>query len=75
MTERLLCSRLRREYEMPTYRVYLIGRDQHIAGPPKVFECSDDDEVVYKAKQILDGHALEIWDGARHVGRLEPMHE
>ena len=75
MTERLVALPPDTEFFMPAYRIYLIGKDQHIDGAAKVFECADDEEVVYRAKQILDGHALEIWDGARHVGRLEPMHE
>jgi hypothetical protein len=32
----------------------------------------DDEAVIGHAKQLLDGHVLEIWDGARHIGRLEP---
>jgi hypothetical protein len=55
------------------YRIYKISPDNHIAGPPKVVECASDQEAVDIAKQKLNGLALEVWQGARTVIRLQPQ--
>ncbi len=60
---------------MRSYRIYTLSRDEHINRPPRVITCEDDAAVLEEARQLLDGHALEIWDGTRLVGRLEPDHE
>jgi hypothetical protein len=52
------------------YRIYTVGSDGKFAGVPKVMECVDDEEVVAKAMQTIDGHDLEIWDTTRLVARL-----
>ena len=59
---------------MPAYRFYIIGRDGDVAGPAPVVDCQDDQEAVEKAKQYLDGRAIEVWDGARLVAHLHPTH-
>lgn len=46
---------------MPTYRVYFIDRGAHISRPPEVIECANNDEAVKKARQFIDGHAIELW--------------
>jgi hypothetical protein len=35
-------------------------------------DCADDEAVIHEAKQLLDGHAIEVWDLARLIVRLEP---
>jgi hypothetical protein len=57
---------------MPEYYFYTIKKDGHTAAPAKVRLCQNDEEAVAKAKQFLDGHLLEVWEGARIVIRLEP---
>jgi hypothetical protein len=57
---------------MPTYRIYRERADGHLAGPPAVVECNSDQEVIDRAKSMLEDLALEIWDGDRKVTRLEP---
>jgi hypothetical protein len=47
-------------------------RGRHIVQPADVIECRDDDEAIKKAKQQLDGLAIEVWHGSRLVTRLEP---
>jgi len=37
-------------------------------------ECADDQEAIQKAKQFVDGHDVELWDGPRLVVRL-PFNE
>ena len=60
---------------MHSYRIYTLSRDEHISRPPRIITCEDDTIAFEEARQLLDGHALEIWDGTRLVGRLEPDHD
>jgi hypothetical protein len=57
---------------MPTYRLYTITPDEHIQAPPAVVECEDDQAAIERAKQLLDGRAIEVWQLDRRVTRLEP---
>ena len=53
---------------MPGYRFYAISpKDGHISVPPTDFDLPNDDAANEKAKQLLDGHDIEIWQGARIV--------
>ena len=55
---------------MAEYRIYTVGIDGHfISFEP--FVGDDDEQAVEKAKQILDGHDLQIWSGPRYVRSLE----
>jgi hypothetical protein len=54
------------------YRVYFITSAGHVAGPPEVIASNSDQEAVERAKQLLDGRDIEIWQGARVVTRLRP---
>jgi hypothetical protein len=61
---------------MPSYRIYRLSPDEHIAGPPEVVKCDSDQEVIAHAKEKLDGLDIEIWDGPRIVIRLKsPDHK
>ena len=57
---------------MAHYRLYQLDPKNHIVGPPDVIECASDQEAVTLAEQDLNGLAVEVWDGARKVIRLEP---
>ena len=57
---------------MPEYRIYTVKKDGHLAGPPTVVDCLDDETAVNEAKQLLDELIVEVWQGARVVKRLEP---
>ncbi|HEY0223690.1 MAG TPA: hypothetical protein VGC38_04170 [Pseudolabrys sp.] len=57
---------------MPEYRFYTIQKDGHINGPPKELTFPDDAAALKEAKQLLEGHAIEVWRGTYAVGRLEP---
>jgi hypothetical protein len=55
---------------MADYRAYTVGLDGHFIGfEPLV--CRDDDEAVSKAKQLLDGHDIEVWCADRLVIHLK----
>jgi hypothetical protein len=53
------------------YRAYIVGDDGHFVSF-EGFACRDDDEAIFKAKRLVDGHDVELWSGDRFVTRLEP---
>lgn len=53
------------------YRAYTIGRDDRIMTRVDLF-CDDDDTAKEHAKQLVDGHAVELWRGDRLLARFEP---
>jgi hypothetical protein len=52
------------------YRAYVMGHDGHITAF-RAFRCADDSEAVVWAKQLVDGHDIELWSGERFVIRLD----
>jgi hypothetical protein len=57
---------------MQEYRIYTLDKDGKIGSPPEVIECEDDSAAFEHARQLLNGTAVEVWQTARRVGRLEP---
>jgi hypothetical protein len=55
---------------MPDYRVYTMTKDTHVEGPAAVVTCDSDQEAIRQAKQMVDGHDVELWDGGRFVTRI-----
>jgi hypothetical protein len=55
---------------MPQYRIYSIGPDGKIAGPPEVVECADEQEAIGKASQAVNGKSAELWEGARFIAYI-----
>ncbi|MGA8319548.1 MAG: hypothetical protein WB774_01690 [Xanthobacteraceae bacterium] len=55
---------------MPEYRVYTITAGDHIDGPAKIIECDSDTAAVEQARGLIDGPAIEVWDGARRIARM-----
>ncbi len=55
---------------MPAYRTYLIDKNNSISAPPKTVECAGDFDAIDKAKQLVGGHDVELWEGDRLVMRL-----
>ena len=54
---------------MAGYRLYgLDGVDKVASG--EWFEADDDDDAIMAAKQKMDGHDCELWQGRRLVARL-----
>jgi hypothetical protein len=60
---------------MTQYRVYELGKDDHIETPATVIEHADDEAAIAHARQLLDGHDIELWDGPRLVIRLTSKHK
>jgi hypothetical protein len=58
---------------MPEYRVYIIGSDGHfIEAVPLI--CPDDETAQEKAKQLVDGHDIELWHRDRKVAAFKRQH-
>ena len=55
---------------MPEYRIYTVGKDGHISGPPVLVDCPDDQTAVLEARRIHNGHAIEVWKGDNVVVRF-----
>jgi hypothetical protein len=55
------------------YRVYTLGEDGRVAGPPHLIECDDDSAAMREAQRILNDRVLEIWNLTRLVAKLEPL--
>jgi hypothetical protein len=50
---------------MEGYRVYILGPDGHVQNRIDII-CDDEAEAIRLAKQLVDGHDVELW----HLGRL-----
>jgi hypothetical protein len=57
----------RQKLAMAHYRIYVTTPDGHVTAPPTVVECDDDQEAIGKAAQMVDGQAIELWEGARFI--------
>ena len=55
---------------MNEYRAFTLGHDGHVTAS-RAFRCADDSEAIVWAKQLLDGHDIELWSGERFVVKLE----
>jgi hypothetical protein len=56
--------------QMSEYRAYRIGEDGHVASF-RAFVCDNDANATVWAKQLFDGHDIELWSGARFVASLK----
>ena len=53
---------------MEQYRVYVLDAEGHVRAPPEVIECPDyRGRRVQHARQLLDGHAIEVWNFSRRI--------
>ena len=55
---------------MPTYRAYMIDRDNRVASY-KPIEADTDAEALKAARQFVDGYDVGVWHLDRKIGRLE----
>ena len=51
---------------MPNYRAYLLDDDGHVMSALNL-SCPDDDAAADTAKQLADGHDVELWQFDRLV--------
>jgi hypothetical protein len=55
---------------MTGYRAYIVGQDGHFISATEL-ECADDEAALKYAKQLVNGHDVEIWSGPRFIARLD----
>ena len=51
---------------MKEYRAYIMGPDGHVQSRVDL-RCNDKDEAVGLAKQLVDGHDVELWQLDRQI--------
>jgi len=56
---------------MLEYRAYLLGRDGQIMDRVDLVS-GDDESAKERAKQMVDGHWIELWHEGRRVATFEP---
>jgi hypothetical protein len=56
------------------YRAYTVGNDGHFTAA-RAFTCPNDHDAIVWAKQLVDGHDIELWSGDRFVIRLDHQEE
>ena len=49
---------------MPEYRAFIVGPDGHFSGFEEMV-CDDDSKAIERAERLVDGHDVELWNGAR----------
>jgi hypothetical protein len=55
---------------MPEYRAFMVGLNGHFSGF-EAMVCDDDVKAIERAKQLVDGHDVELWSGARLIVVLQ----
>ncbi|GMO10799.1 hypothetical protein CO683_40330 [Bradyrhizobium ottawaense] len=56
---------------MSNFRAYIIDAEGHIKLRVDL-EVPNESAAKDKARQLVDGHAVELWDGAKKLDRFEP---
>ena len=54
------------------YRAILIGTSGHITGLITL-TAANDDVALKLAEAMVDGHAVELWDGLRYIEHFPPI--
>lgn len=54
---------------MPDYRAYLVGSDGHFY-KSVVLDEPDDAAAIAAAKQLVDGHDVELWQRDRKIAEF-----
>jgi hypothetical protein len=58
---------------MHAYRAYMISLDGRIVHRVDI-ECDDDEAAKERAKLLVNGHDVELWDGARKIAEFKAAH-
>jgi hypothetical protein len=59
---------------MAEYRAYVLTPDGHITKAVDIF-CEDDEAAKERAKHLLNGHDIELWQLGRKVETLKRTKE
>jgi hypothetical protein len=55
---------------MPQYRAYSISPDGEFRNSVPL-ECADDATALQKARQLVDGHHVELWQFTRKIATFD----
>jgi hypothetical protein len=58
---------------MPDYRAYIINGLFNSIRTEFLHNHPNDATAIEAAKQLADGHDIELWDRDRFVGRFSPV--
>lgn len=50
----------------PAYLAMLISKASKLLGVVRL-SAKDEEQAIWKAKSMVDGHAVELWDGLRYI--------
>ena len=56
---------------MSGYYAYFIGDDEHITNRVIIIAVNDE-EAKERAKQLVDGQAVELWQERRKIATFDP---
>jgi hypothetical protein len=51
---------------MQGFSAYIMGRDGHVQNRVDLY-AEDEEEAKQQAKQLVDGHDVELWQRARKI--------
>ena len=58
---------------MSEYCAYFTGDDGHITNRVTIL-AANDEEAKERAEQLVDGHAVELWQDGRKIATFDPEH-
>jgi hypothetical protein len=56
--------------DMTQYQAYIIDSDDQFKNSV-MLECSDDEVALKRAKQLVGGHHIELWQYTRKIATLD----
>jgi len=56
---------------MPDYRLYFHNSEGHFMRAEAI-DVADDEAALAKARELDHAHCIEVWQGKRKVGIVEP---
>ncbi len=58
---------------MQEYRAFIMGPDGHITSCVEMV-CESVEDARQRAKRLVNGHSVELWQRDRKIDRFEPPH-
>jgi hypothetical protein len=55
---------------MPDYRAYIVGIEGRFVRAIELL-CPDDDTAKEYARNLVDGHDVELWQGKRQIAKFQ----
>lgn len=60
------------EPRSPIYRIIILADGGAVHNVMRL-DADDDEQAKERAKMIVDGHAVELWDGLRFIDHFAPV--